>query len=203
MHLGSLGVFVVAALDSSVIPLPLPGSTDLLLLWLVSQGGNPWLTVSAAVAGSVVGGYTTWQVGAKGGRAALRSARFLRPLSRSVERHPILAVWLFPVLPPPIPLSPFLLASGALGVPRGRFLLTYTAARILRYGLVAWLADSYGRQAVRLWAGTLQKWSAPILWTFVATLVSSIAFGIFKARSRKQRSAVRDEGRKPAVSESD
>jgi hypothetical protein len=28
-HLGALGLFSVAGLDSSVIPLPLPGSTDL------------------------------------------------------------------------------------------------------------------------------------------------------------------------------
>jgi membrane protein YqaA with SNARE-associated domain len=202
-HLGLLGVFVVAALDSSVIPLPLPGSTDLLLLWLVADGGNPWLLVSAAVAGSVIGGYTTWQFGAKGGRAALRSARFLRPVSRSVERHPILAVLLFPLLPPPIPLAPFVLASGALGVPRGQFLITFTAARLLRYGLVAWLAVSYGRHAVHLWAGTLQKWSAPILWTFVVALLAGIGLGIWRARSRKHQKAFRGERGKPAMSQSD
>ena len=42
-HLGALGVFSVAVVDSSVIPLPLPGSTDLLLLWLVANRGDPWI----------------------------------------------------------------------------------------------------------------------------------------------------------------
>ncbi len=42
-HLGALGLFFVAVIDSSVIPLPLPGSTDLLLLFMVAHSGNPWL----------------------------------------------------------------------------------------------------------------------------------------------------------------
>src|SRR4051794_40189389 len=42
-QLGGLGLFAVAVLDSSPIPLPIPGSTDLLLLLLVSHHGNPFL----------------------------------------------------------------------------------------------------------------------------------------------------------------
>jgi len=54
-HLGALGLFSVAVVDSSVIPLPLPGSTDLLLLWLVANQGNPYLLASSAIAGSLLG----------------------------------------------------------------------------------------------------------------------------------------------------
>src|SRR5271157_6612182 len=71
-HLGVLGLFSVAVLDSSVIPLPLPGSTDLLLLLLVAHNGDPWLLAVNAVAGSILGGYTAWHVGRRGGEAALR-----------------------------------------------------------------------------------------------------------------------------------
>ena len=66
-HLGVLGLFSVAVIDSSVIPLPLPGSTDLLLLWLVAHNGDPWLLAPCAIAGSILGGYTTWHIGRKGG----------------------------------------------------------------------------------------------------------------------------------------
>jgi hypothetical protein len=66
-HLGFLGLFSVAVVDSSVIPLPLPGSTDLLLLWLVAHSGDPWLLAPCAIAGSLLGGYTTWQIGRRGG----------------------------------------------------------------------------------------------------------------------------------------
>jgi len=144
-HLGALGLLSVAIVDSSVIPLPLPGSTDLLLLWLVAHRGDPWVLAASAIAGSLLGGYTTWKVGRKGGEAALRRhvpPRLLGRIVRWVEGHPILAVFLPAVLPPPIPLSPFVLASGALGVSRNRFLVVFGAARCLRYSFIAWLAAS-------------------------------------------------------------
>jgi membrane protein YqaA with SNARE-associated domain len=182
-HLGALGLFFVAVVDSSPIPLPIPGSTDLLLLWLVAHNGDPWLLAAMAIAGSLVGGYTTWGLGRKGGEAALPRyvpARLLRRVVKWVGRHRILAVFLPAVLPPPIPLSPFLLASGALGVSRGRFLVIYGAARTLRYSLIAWLGVAYGRHAIRLWSGTLEKWSTPLICVFAGVMVAGICFGIWK-----------------------
>ena len=182
-HLGALGLFSVAVVDSSPIPLPLPGSTDLLLLWLVAFGGDPWLLAALAIAGSLVGGYSTWQLGRRGGEAALRRyvpARLLGRVVRWVERHRILAVFLPALLPPPIPLLPFALASGALGVSRRRFLVVYGAARTLRYSLIAWLGVVYGRYAIRLWSGTLQKWSTPLIGVFVTLLLAGVCIGIWK-----------------------
>jgi len=182
-HLGALGLFSVAVVDSSPIPLPLPGSTDLLLLWLVAFGGDPWLLAALAIAGSLVGGYSTWHLGHRGGEAALRRyvpARLLGRVVGWVERHRILAVFLPAVLPPPIPLLPFALAAGALGVSRRRFLVVYGSARSLRYSLIAWLGVVYGRHAIRLWSGTLQKWSTPLICVFVTLLVAGICFGIWK-----------------------
>ncbi|MGD0156448.1 MAG: VTT domain-containing protein [Terracidiphilus sp.] len=182
-HLGALGLFSVAIVDSSFIPLPLPGSTDLLLLWLVANGGDPWLLATMAIAGSLVGGYSTWNLGRRGGEAALRRyvpARLLGRVVAWVERHRILAVFLPAVLPPPIPLLPFALASGALGVSRGRFLSVYSAARTLRYSLIAWIGVVYGRHAIRLWSGTLQRWSIPLLCVFAVLLVAGTCFGIWK-----------------------
>jgi membrane protein YqaA with SNARE-associated domain len=185
-HLGPLGLFAVAVFDSSAIPLPIPGSTDLLLLWLVAHSGDPWLLVASAVTGSILGGYTTWRLGRRGGEAALRRyvpARFVVRVTAWVEHHPVLAVFLPAVLPPPIPLSPFILAAGALGVSRNRFLTVFGAARTVRYSLIAWLAVTYGRKVVRMWSGTLQAWSAPLLWTFGAVMLCGICFGVWKARN--------------------
>jgi membrane protein YqaA with SNARE-associated domain len=182
-HLGALGLFSVAVVDSSPIPLPLPGSTDLLLLWLVAYGGDPWLLAAFAIAGSLVGGYATWNLGRRGGEAALRRyvpARLLGRVVGWVERHRILAVFLPALLPPPIPLLPFALASGALGVSRSRFLVVYGAARTLRYSLIAWLGVVYGRHAIRLWSGTLQRWSTPLISVFVGLLIAGTCFGIWK-----------------------
>jgi membrane protein YqaA with SNARE-associated domain len=188
IHLGSLGLFSVAVVDSSIIPLPIPGSTDLLLLWLVSHNGDPWLLGLCAIAGSIIGGYTTWRLGLKGGETALKhwvSARLLDRIVAWAGSHPVLAVFLPTVLPPPIPLSPFILASGALGVSRGRFLAAYAAARTVRYSLISWLAVSYGRHVVRLWSKELDKWSAPLLWIFLVLLVAGLGFGIWQFRRQR------------------
>lgn len=192
IHLGALGVFVLAVVDSSIIPLPIPGSTDLLLLLLVSHNGNPWLLTASAVAGSILGGYITWQLGKKGGEAAMSrwiSARMLKRVNAWVGGHPVLAVFLPAVLPPPIPLTPFILASGALGVSRERFLAAYAAARIVRYSLVSWLAVRYGRRVVRLYSQELGKWSAPLLWMFLAVAVAGLGYGIWKFRRLRRSEA--------------
>jgi membrane protein YqaA with SNARE-associated domain len=170
-------------IDSSVIPLPVPGTTDLLLLWLVAHSGDPWLLAGSAIAGSLIGGFSTWQLGRKGGEAALRRhvpRILLRRIVGWVERHPILAVFLPALLPPPIPLSPFVLAAGALGVSRNRFLVVFGTARCLRYSFIAWLAASYGRKIIRLYSTTLQKWSGPLLWSFGGLLVAGTCIGLWR-----------------------
>jgi membrane protein DedA with SNARE-associated domain len=48
------------------------------------------------------------------------------------------------VLPPPFPLTPFVLACGALDVDRWRFFLVFGVMRLIRFGTVAVLARRYG-----------------------------------------------------------
>jgi membrane protein YqaA with SNARE-associated domain len=191
-HLGALGLFAVAVGDSSVIPLPLPGSTDLLLLWLVAYRGTPWLLTSCAVGGSVLGGYTTWHIGRRGGEAALRNyvpERLLCRVIGWVERHPLLAVFLPALLPPPIPFVPFALASGALGVSRRRFLIVFGAARGLRYAFIAWLGVVYGRKIVRLLSAAIHRWSTPLMYSFAGLLVAGACLAIWKIRGLRRREA--------------
>ena len=192
VHLGMPGVFGVAVIDSSVIPMPLPGSTDLLLLWLVSHRGNPWAMLACAVTGSLLGGYLTWKIGKKGGDAALRRYVPRRLLDRTkqwAQGHPILAVFIPAILPPPIPLSPFLLAAGALKVSLRRFMPVFGAARALRYGAITWLAVRYGRHVIRLWSATLDKYAAPIGWTFALLVIAGVLYGIWKYRRQRASEA--------------
>ncbi len=199
VHLGALGLFFVAVVDASPIPLPIPGSTDLLLLLLVAHNGNPWILAPSAIVGSILGGYTTWHLGRRGGEVALRRyvpKRFRARILIWVEHHPILAVFLPAVLPPPIPLLPFALASGALGVPRNRFLVIFGAARTLRYAFVAWLGVVYGRAVVRMFASTLQKWSAPLLYLFLVLLSGTIWFAVWQIRRHQKSEAAEDRARK-------
>ena len=200
IHFGVLGVFVVSVIDASVIPLPLPGSTDLLVLLLATQHNAPWLLVLAAASGSVIGGYLTWSAGKKGGEAMLQRyvpKRFFASLSGWVKRHGIISVCTASILPPPIPLLPFLLSAGALGVPRNQFLASFAVARTMRYSLIAWLGVTYGRHVLRLWSRYLAGWAGIILWMFIGLLIAAIIFGIWKYR-HDQRAGRRTSAGVPA-----
>ena len=186
LHLGLPGLFLVSVIDSSIIPLPLPGSTDILLLLLVAQrGSHPvWLAL-AAITGSILGGYLTWSAGKKGGQAMLNRwapKRLVRPLTKWVGARGAIAVSASALLPPPVPLMPLLLGAGALGVSRRKFLTAFSLARALRYGLVTWLGITYGRHVLRWWNRYLADWSSTILWTFLALLAAAITYGFWKYR---------------------
>jgi membrane protein YqaA with SNARE-associated domain len=189
MGFGTVGLFGVSLVDSSIIPLPVPGSSDLLLILLVVHHANPVVAAVAATAGSILGGYLTWGTGAKGGEAALHRympKRFSRQLSSWVERNGTIAVIGSAMLPPPFPLMPVLLAAGALGVSRRKFLTSFSLARTLRYGLVAWLAATYGRLVVRAFRHYLAGWSTTIIWIYVGLVMAGILYGVFKFRRQRR-----------------
>jgi len=194
VHLGAVGIFALAVVDSSVIPIPLPGSTDLVLLLLTafrSQSvGSPILFASCAFVGSVIGGYITWATGRKGGEAALDrlgKGRFVRRVQGWVKRNGLVSVALASLLPPPVPLMPFLLAAGALGVSRARFLISYCTARAVRYGLVAWVGYKYGRAVINFWQQDLKGWSTPILIGYISLLVLGALYGVWKYRKGNRK----------------
>jgi membrane protein YqaA with SNARE-associated domain len=192
MGFGTLGLFGVSLIDSSIIPLPVPGSTDLLLILLVVHGANPVFAAVAAIVGSILGGYLTWGAGAKGGEAALHRylpKRFARRLSGWVENNGTLAVTTSALLPPPFPLMPFLLAAGALGVSRKKFFVSFSLARTLRYSLVAWLAATYGRVVVRAFRHYLSGWSTTLMWIYLGLVVAGILYGVWKFRHQQRQTA--------------
>ena len=116
--------------------------------------------------------------------------RLLAPLTRWVSDRGLATVAVSGLLPPPVPLMPLLLASGALGVSGRRFLAAFATARILRYGLVAWIGATYGRRVLRVWNYYLADWSSVILWTFLGLLVAAIAFGFWKYRTTERAAEV-------------
>jgi len=192
MSFGTLGLFGVSVIDSSIIPLPLPGSTDLLLILLVAHRANPALAALAAIAGSLLGGYFTWSAGAKGGEPALHRylpKRYANRMFGWVEKNGTLAVVVSALLPPPFPLMPFLLAAGALGVSRKKFFLSFGIARIVRYTLVAWLAAVYGRAMVRAFRHYLSGWSGPVMWIYLGLMGAAIVYGLWKFRFQGKSSS--------------
>ena len=71
-HLGALGLFFLAILDSS--PLPTFGGPDILTAILAASHRNPWYEYAAvATAGSVIGALLTFRVARRAGSAYLHS----------------------------------------------------------------------------------------------------------------------------------
>jgi hypothetical protein len=96
IHYGALGLFTVALLDASPIPLAIPGSADILLLLLAAhRDSHPVFLALTTIVGSVIGGYLTWGMGKKGGEtmvARYAPKRLLEPLTRWVEHRGFLAL---------------------------------------------------------------------------------------------------------------
>ena len=190
IHFGVFGVFVVSVIDASVIPLPLPGSTDLLVLLLAARHTAVWLLVLSAVSGSVLGGYLTWSAGKKGGEAMLERYvphRFRQRLGKWVKQNGVMSVCTAAILPPPIPLLPFLLAAGALGLSLARFFIAYCTGRAVRYGVIAWLGFHYGRYMLSMWQKYLNAWTVPIVTIYIALLVLGVGYGIWKYRKETRK----------------
>src|ERR1700681_4929920 len=71
-HLGALGLFPLAILDSS--PVPTFGGPDILTAILAASHRNPWYEYAVvATAGSVIGAYLTFRIARKAGSAYLNS----------------------------------------------------------------------------------------------------------------------------------
>jgi hypothetical protein len=59
---------------------------------------------------------------------------------------------------------------------------------------------AYGRHAIRLWSGTLQKWSTPLMCVFAGVMVAGICFGIWKFRGLRKIGAAGKSARQNAAS---
>jgi len=184
--LGLGGMFLVSIVDSSFVPLPIPGMTDIMLVVYAAQRHNPWLLIAIATAGSALGGLFSHKVGQAGGLAFIEKRtppRIFKRVTGWMESHAILAVALPAILPPPMPLSPFVLAAGALKMSRRKFMITFTLSRFVRHSVAVWLGVHYGRSVLVLWRKFSATWGTTILaiiWTVIAITVGYALWQLWK-----------------------
>ena len=150
LALGGPGLFVVALLDSSF--LPLPGITDVLLVITVTRhpAGMLWY-VGMTVAGSVIGCLALHYLGRKGGEALVRKKFTGEKIERAMgalQRNGVMAVLVPCLLPPPAPFKIFILLAGAAGISAARLATAITIGRGVRYLALGVLAMQYGEQAM-------------------------------------------------------
>ena len=177
-HLGALGLFFVAIIDSS--PLPTFGGPDILTAILAGRQTNPWYEFAAvATAGSVIGAYFTFRIARRAGSAYLHS-RFgshkVDAMLQFFQKWGTGALVASTAIPFPFPTSLLFAAAGASKYSVARFLTVVTICRAARYTLVAIIADHYGRHFVRVLRHPVQYWGWLLL--FAAIILSVILAGI-------------------------
>ncbi len=202
---GLFGLPVISAVDSSFVPLPIPGVTDILIIVYAASKANLFLLVALATIGSALGGYFSHAVGRAGGLAFLEkrvSPAILRRVTSWMDQHAILAVALPALLPPPMPLSPFVLVAGAAHMSRRKFMTAFTISRFIRHCLAAWVGVHYGRHVIHLWNQFSAKWGVTILvvlWSSILLFTGIAIWQLYKtSRDLRQGEASSGAGSQSA-----
>lgn len=148
--IGGPGLFIIAFLDSSFVPLP--EVNDLLVISAVMQ--HPYRVVYYALmatGGSLAGCLALYAIARRGGDALLRS-RFkegrLASYMSLFQRYGVLAILVPSLLPPPAPFKVFILLAGVSRVPLWKFCTALVIGRGARFLAVGLLAAAYGQQTV-------------------------------------------------------
>lgn len=182
LHLGAVGLFFLAILDSS--PLPTFGGLDILTAILAASRRNPWYEYGAtATAGSVVGAYFTFRLSRKAGSAYLDKkfkkgtvSKFLKLFKKWGTGTLVAST----AIPFPTPTSMFFAAAGASDYPLPKFLIVVTLCRAVRYFGIAFIAEQYGRGFTRVLRHPLEHWGW--LAFAIALIAASITSGILISR---------------------
>lgn len=181
--LGGVGLFIIAALDSSF--LSFPQVNDVLVMLLSAKYPERMIYYAGmTTAGSLLGCYALFAVARRGGevfmRKRLKGAHVDRAM-RIYQRFGILAVVVPALLPPPVPFKVFVVLAGAANVATWRFVVAIVIGRGIRYFGQGYLAVLYGEQALEY----MQAHGAEI-GIGLAVLALAAGLGLVMLRQRRQ-----------------
>ena len=170
LGLGGPGLIVVGLIDNSVVPIP--GGMDVFVILLTSHHRAWWVYYGAmATAGAVIGGYVTYRLSQKGGKAGLEKKvgkKRAEKVYKKFEKGGFSTVLIGSLLPPPFPLVPVVMAAGIMQYPKKKFLSALTIGRGIRFFAVAFLGKTYGT-AIVAWFSRYYK---PFLYALIALAVA-------------------------------
>jgi membrane protein YqaA with SNARE-associated domain len=192
------GVVVLAALDSTLF-FSLPFGIDAAVIILAARLKDLWWTVPLlATLGSVAGATLTFWMGVKIGEQGLDRyvpARRLNRVRARIRNSGAIALAALDLIPPPFPFTPFVLAAGALEVKTSTFFIVLTVCRVLRFGVEAALAATYGNGVLAWLESDLFQ---DIVSVFIVAAVLLTAISIVKLIRSTRTSGPRSARRAPA-----
>ena len=149
-HLGGLGIFFLAIVDSS--PIPTFGGLDILLAVLAARQREPWYYYAAvATAGSVIGAYLTVRIARKAGLDYINHKFGQKKIGKLLDyfkRWGTGFLALSTLVPFPFPTSAFFAIAGVLDYPLSTFVIVVALGRAVRYAAFAAIASHYGHHFV-------------------------------------------------------
>jgi membrane protein YqaA with SNARE-associated domain len=176
---GAFGLFVLALLDSTFVPLP--SSADALMLVLSTK--NPsWMLLYAfmATAGSALGCLILYLISRRAGARALNrfSEAKRNRVKNWIERYDMFAVLAATWMPPPFPFKVFVVSAGVFRFSLLRFMLAIIVGRGFRFLLEGYFAVRYGAQAKEI----LAKYYP---WIALGLIIAIVIFLLLKQKLKK------------------
>jgi membrane protein YqaA with SNARE-associated domain len=185
-RLGGPGLILLGLADNSVVPLP--GSMDVLTIVLAASHREWWFYYSfMATVGAVIGGYVTYRIGSKGGKEMLEQKfpkNKVEKVYQKFEKRGFWSVTVPALLPPPVPIVPFLLAAGAMQYSRRKFIASLALGRGIRFAIVGFVAAHYGSAIFRFFS----QYYKPALYTLIGLAVAGGIAGLFFYLRHRQSS---------------
>jgi len=177
---GAFGLFAVALLDSTFVPLP--SSADALMI-LLSTTNPSWMVLYAfmATAGSAIGCWILYLISRRAGTRALNkfSEAKQRRVKHWIERYDAAAVLVATLLPPPFPFKLFVITAGVFRFSLLRFMIAIIVGRAFRFLLEGYFAVRYGVQAKEI----LAKYYP---WIGLALVAAIVLFVLIKRWAKRE-----------------
>jgi len=176
---GAFGLFAVALLDSTFVPLP--SSCDALML-LLSTTYPSWMLLYAfmATAGSALGCLILYLISRRAGARALNRFSEIKQarVKNWIERYDMFAVLAATLLPPPFPFKIFVVSAGVFRFSLLRFMLAIIVGRAFRFLLEGYFAVRYGAQAKEI----LAKYYP---WIGIGLVVGIVVFVLLRQKLKR------------------
>jgi membrane protein YqaA with SNARE-associated domain len=182
------GPLIFGIADSSFLFLPFGNDLLVVILTVRDHAHLPYYVLTAAL-GSTLGVLLLDAVCRKGGEEGLKrmmKPRRLEYIERRMSKQAGIAIGLACLAPPPFPFTLVIASASAFAYPRARLLGLVFVTRAIRFTIIGWLANRFGRDILRIARAPETTW---IMVGFIVLCVLGSAFQVTQWVRRSRRLA--------------